>query len=257
MDILKNWLKERISKTYWFQTEMGKTHGVDFLPYENTLNVGGASGRFFYATPQAKDWYDPMKPYSRLEYEWVIKNVSLNGQNILDGGAHHGHYSVVLALAASEGANIVSVDPIPMNCLLTEINLRLNQKSFRIEQCALSGHNGKVHFSHESNGRIITDGGLVVESRTIDSILPDANVVKLDVEGAEYEIVPIAVDKLNNVHTWIIEIHPYSKPHPDEVIKPLIAKGYEILYVNRDSTSIDPYRLGTYWSVHSTIFARR
>jgi hypothetical protein len=68
---------------------------VEFEPYVMDLDVEGIRGRFFIGTPQAEEWYDPIKPYAKLEYEWVIKNVLLRGQKIVDVGAHHGHYALV------------------------------------------------------------------------------------------------------------------------------------------------------------------
>ena len=234
------------------------SYDAAFEPYVKKLDIDGIEARFLFATAQARDWYDPIKPYAKLEYEWVIRNVTLNGQNVLDGGAHHGQYSVVLALGATQGCYLISVDPFPMNCSLTEVNLCLNGKKPRIEKCALSDKNGDVHFERKSNGKIITDGGgMLVASRTIQSLLPNANVVKLDVEGAEYSILPSAIDELDNVHTYILEIHPHGNPHPDTLIEPLIARDYEIYYVNREKNIVEPYKLGTYWNIHSTIFARR
>ena len=254
---LKRFIQARIIQKDWFQSLLQSVRNPGFEPYVKELDIEGISSRFFFATPQAKEWYDPIKPYAKLEYEWVIENVKLEGQKVLDGGAHHGQYSVVFALAASRQCHLVSVDPYPMNCALTEINLLLNDTKTRIEQCAISDKNGEVHFAKQSNGRIIKGGGLLVKARTLDSLLPDAEVVKLDVEGAEYTIVPAAVEKLSRIHTWIIEIHPIGKPHPDKIINLLLDRGYEVLYVNREKNQVEQYKLNTEWRIHSTIFARR
>jgi len=230
---------------------------VSFQPYSKPLDIKGIRAKFFFATQQAQDWYDPLKPYAKLEYEWVLQNIPLKNQQIIDAGAHHGQYSLVFCLGAEHSCNLVSVDPHPMNCLLTEINLLLNEAKPKIEQSAVAARSGTVHFANESNGKIISHGGMVVNSKTLYQIMPDANIVKLDVEGAEYKIVPESIDKLAAVHTWIIEIHPQGNPHPDTIIKDFLQRDYKVSYINRDANRVEPYKLSTIWDIHSTIFACR
>lgn len=251
---IKNSLREKKKLIKYY---IDAIRNKDFEPYMKDLDIKGINGRFFFATPQAKEWYDPIKPYAKLEYEWVIQNVPLNKMKIIDGGAHHGQYSVFFALAANPPSKLVPIDPYPMNCALTEINLSINRCEADIQQCAISESQGEVHFDHQSNGRILTEGGMLVNARTLDSILPDADVVKLDVEGAEYRIIPAAVDKMSCVHTWIVEVHPLGNPHPDEIIRCFLDRGFKIYYLNRARNMVEPYCLNTEWRIHSTIFALR
>ena len=80
---LKSFVQSRIARTGWYQSQLRSAVESGFEPYVGSLDIEGISGRFFYATPQAKEWYDPIKPYAKLEYEWVIDNVSLEGQMYL------------------------------------------------------------------------------------------------------------------------------------------------------------------------------
>ena len=52
---------------------------------------------FFFATELAEEWYSPPKEYVKLEYEWVLENVKLKDQNVIDGGPPPGHYAVMQA----------------------------------------------------------------------------------------------------------------------------------------------------------------
>lgn len=256
LNSLKTYVKNRVAQTAWFQAQIKAARTADFEPYVKQLDIEGIDGRFLFATPQAKAWYDPLKPYAKLEYEWLVEKVPLKGQKIVDAGAHHGQYSVVLALAAQRDCELVSIDPFPMNCLLTELNLRLNDCDARIEQCAVAVEDGEVQFANVSNGRIVDHGGMTVTARTLQTLMPDADVVKLDVEGAEYQILPTAIEELSNVHTWIIEIHPLGNPHPNELIELLSARDYDVFYVDRDKNIVELYDFDTQWDIHSTIFAR-
>lgn len=229
----------------------------EFTPFAAPFRTGDLAGRFFFATAQAEQWYGTLKPYTDLEFRWVLENVPLTSQRIVDGGSHHGLYTVVFALGSDGTADILAVDPFPMNCTLTEINLRLNDATAEIEQCAISGSNGTANFLNQSNGRLIDSGGIEVQTRTLPSLMPDANIVKLDVEGAEYKIIPHAIDQMDQVHTWIVEVHPINNPHPDDIYDLFKDRGFNVLWVNRETNQVEPYVPGSEWTIHTTIFARR
>ena len=63
--------------------------------------------KFLVGSQEGKEWYDPIKPYTLLEYQWVLDNVPMDGM-VLDCGAHHGHYSIVFAKKA---LSVKAIDP--------------------------------------------------------------------------------------------------------------------------------------------------
>lgn len=236
-----------------------------FVPYTTTVALNTAAFKFFHATPEAREWYDPLKPYARLEYDWVLENVALAGRNFLDAGAHHGQYAVAVG-AAFRDCRVVSVDPLLENLHITEVNMRLNGLQPELVQCVASNHTGEVRFTNPddlpgSNGRIVEGGGVAVPSRRLADIMPGAHVVKLDVEGEEFEIIPAQLDEMAQVDTWIVEVHPFSHQardkHPDALIGEFTRRGFQVLWVNRDKNIVEPYQPGTHWAIHSTIFAVR
>lgn len=229
----------------------------DFQPYKKKLDIKGIDAWFFYGTEQAREWYDPLKPYATLEYEWVLKNIQLEGQNIADCGSHHGQYSVVFAAGAKGNCNLLAVDPMPMNCVLTEVNLSLNHLKGSIEQCAITTKETEIRFSNQSNGFISESGGMVVKGRKLSALMPNAQVVKLDIEGHEFVMLPQALEEMKDVHSWIIEVHPTVENNPDTLAQWLLDKGYSLDWVNRDKNVVEPYQLGTKWAIHTTIFARK
>lgn len=229
----------------------------DFQPYKKKLDIRGIDAWFFYGTEQAREWYDPLKPYALLEYEWVLQNIPLEGQKIADCGAHHGQYSVVFGAGAKNNCELLAVDPMPMNCTLTEVNLLLNGIEGRIEQCAITTTEGDIRFSNQSNGFISESGGMVVKGRKLSNLLPGATVVKLDIEGHEFAMLPQALEEMKNVHSWIIEVHPGEGRDPNELVGWLVKKGFRIDWVNREKNIVEPYQPGTKWNIHSTIFATR
>lgn len=229
----------------------------DFQPYKKRLEIKGIDAHFFFGTRQAQEWYDPLKPYALLEYEWVLQNIRLEGQNIADCGSHHGQYAVVFGAGAKGNCKLLAVDPMPMNCVLTEVNLSLNHLKGRIEQSAITTQETDIRFSNQSNGFISESGGMVVKGRKLSSLMPDAQVVKLDIEGHEFVMLQQALDELPTVHSWIIEVHPTAENDPNTLAQMLLDKRYQLDWVNREKNVVEPYKLGTKWHIHTTIFATR
>lgn len=245
MNLIKK-IQEKIQNKYF-----------DFRPYKIDFNIDTLRAEFFIGTSQAKEWYDPLKPHTKLEYEWVLNNIDLNGKKIIDGGAHHGQYAVFFAKAAGEKGRVITVDPIPMNCTLTEVNMKLNDLNFEILQAAITNENGTTKFADQSNGAIISNGSLDVKTVAFHEIMPDVEIVKLDVERYEFIILPVAIEKLPNVKAWIVEMHPDENNDPNSLAQLFLNKGYEIKWLNKEKNIIENYISGTKWNIHSTLFATK
>ena len=67
-------------------------------------------------------------------------------------------------------------------------------------------------------GHIVDRGGIRRPARRLRSILPDATIVKLDIEGAEFEVLPAQIDDLPAPRVWIVEIHPARGRDPATVL---------------------------------------
>jgi FkbM family methyltransferase len=229
----------------------------EYRPYIKELPIRNCRCRFFYGTREASEWYDPLKPYAILEYEWVVENVNLENQNIIDAGSHHGQYSVLFAAGSGNTSDIVSVDPVQSNCALTEVNMVLNGAVPRVVNCAVYDREGYVNFSNDSNGKILKGSGLKKKAKRLPQIMSDATIIKLDVEGAEYKIIPDQIDEMASAHTWIVEIHPHAGGCPSFLINVFREKGYDIKWVNREGNIVEPYPSNAKWNTHTTIFATR
>jgi len=228
-----------------------------FEPY--IIDHGFADLDFFVATQQAADWYDPPKDYVLLEYGWVAANIPIKGKNVVDAGSHHGHYSVVLA---SQHPNRLSlVDTHDPNMDAAEANLALNHfTAHKMLTAAIWNEAGEVRYDGRPNGALVIngEGGVEVGSLRLEDIDAKAEVVKLDVEGAEYVVIPEALETMN-VESWIIEFHSGHSVEaaPDITAELLKENGYRLDWVNRETMKVEPYKIGTEWKTHSTIFARR
>lgn len=232
----------------------------DFEPLIRTINLAGLQVRFLLATPQAREWYDPMKPHALAEFEWVREHIPLRDQRIIDAGAHHGLYTCFFGLASDRRSEIVAIDAMPSNCALVEANTALNKLTVEIRNCAVSDQRGKVSFKPVSNGHITRSGeaGTVeVDSIYLTDVMKNPTVVKLDVEGAEFYILPKQLKKLSSVQHWIIEVHPSPNRNPHELMQFLKVNGLSLKWLNRANNRIEDYPVNADWSLHTTVFATR
>jgi FkbM family methyltransferase len=229
---------------------------LEFKPYIKPLPIEGCPIRFFYATAQAASWYDPLSDKNRRELEWLIANIALEGQKIIDVGAYHGLYAMVFAKAAGDLGEVVAVDPVSSNQAVIEVNLAINGLSGRIEGCVVSNTDGEVRFSADSCGHIIERGGTSRPSRRLRSILPDATVVKLDIEGAEFDVVPAQIDDLPRARVWIVEVHTRRGKDPNLILGAFRERSFELWWGHPARGGIERYR-GEPWVTRSTLVAIR
>jgi FkbM family methyltransferase len=230
---------------------------LDFKPYIKPLSIGGHRIRFFYGTPQGADWYDPLLPHHHAEFDWILDRLGGRGEKIIDAGAYHGLYTLVLARGAGPGSEIVAVDPVPWNRALIEVNLALNRVEARIDGSVIDEREGIVSFAPGSCGRVVPAGGEQRTARRLTSLMPDATVVKLDIEGAEFRVVPGEIDRLPDVHTWIVEIHPGADGEAEVLLDRFRERGFSLLRLNRNAARVEPVPEGVRWTERTSMIALR
>ena len=230
---------------------------LDFRPRIRTLAVGSDSVRFLYATSQALDWYDPLGEHLLAEFGWLQDHLAGRDERVVDAGAFHGLYSLVLAGACGPGSRLVAIDPVASNVAIMEANFALNGRPIEIVRAAVSISEEPVRFSRESCGRIEKSGGLEVPGRTLPALLSDATVVKLDIEGAEFAVLPAQLDAMDRVHTWLVEVHPGYGHDPALVLELFRAREFELLRIGRDTGRVEALDPAEPWTERATLIALR
>lgn len=214
------------------------------------IPLGVRDFRFLVNSAEGKAWYDPIKPYTKLEYQWVLDNVLIDGRRVIDAGGHHGHYSIIF-----KGSDLTVVEPFYHNLQTIWKNMELNGIEYEYVMGAVGRSHELRGFYMNSNGHLDESSGTRVETYKLCEVDHDANIVKLDVEGAEFEILPNQIDELPYCDTWIIEIHP-SHGNPDDIAVAFDARGFELLKVNREKMKVEPYQWDA-WPTHATLIARK
>jgi FkbM family methyltransferase len=126
-----------------------------------------------------------------------FRRVCRAGDVALDIGANVGYHTLLLATLVGERGRCVAFEPNSENCRLILLGVEHNQlTNVQVVPLALADEPGWGYFSTHigSNGGLVTTQfvamhghGVVVPVSTLDAFgLPEANVIKIDVEGAEY-----------------------------------------------------------------------
>jgi FkbM family methyltransferase len=177
-------------------------------------------------------------------WEGELRNVFLlqNGMKFIDVGAHIGKYTIRAARMVGSRGRVVAVEPdkdnfeflvknIKINALRNCIALNVAAGSTDGEIPLFFGPNSAEHSVKQNFGK----GFRRVPLKALDNILTDKGIgnvdlVKVDVEGAEYEVVKGLEKTLtNNKPTVIIEVLVRDK---DKVVQYMKGLGYKEKILN-------------------------
>jgi FkbM family methyltransferase len=156
------------------------------------------------------------------------------GDTVVDIGAHMGRYTITSSKSVGASGKVIAVEAHPYNFKILEHNLRLNElknvsalnwavysKKARLklylpdEDLGYTMHHSLMtnylasKYSKEIEGRYIE-----VEADTLDNLLKirgvtEVNWIKIDVEGAEYEVLRGAKEilSINKRISVLVEVH--------------------------------------------------
>jgi len=166
------------------------------------------------------------------------------GMTVLDIGAQSGFYSLLLSKLVGPTGRVIAFEPLPANFRLLEQNVRLNDlTNIDVRHEAVAERSGRMNFEfpgHESNlvaGPVLagdSQGVFSVEGVALDDYFSDGEspfqFIKMDVEGAEVDVLRGALKVLNAYHpSMVIELHGMDdcpESHPAVVLVEEL--GYEI-----------------------------
>lgn len=144
----------------------------------------------------------------------VLDNLvnELNESDIFwDVGACGGTYAIV-AENSSDDVTSIAIEPHPENISYINQNRKLNRSTVLVLNNALFSSNGDIQMREKdkANHAIRGGGSLDVYASKADDITspklyPD--VIKIDVEGAEWDVIKGSQSVLDNCRTVYIEIH--------------------------------------------------
>lgn len=132
---------------------------------------------------------------------------------IIDGGANIGLASIYLK-RLYPNSEILAIEADPkIYKILTENFSSLGYKDIKAVNKALWKEAGTLSFSSDGadGGHLDKAGGVQVETFTLSSIINrPIDLLKLDIEGAELEVIKEAESSLHHVKNAFIEYHSFQ-----------------------------------------------
>jgi FkbM family methyltransferase len=192
------------------------------------------------------DFFPIINIFYKKEYTKLKDFVPQKGDVILDLGSGIGDFSLLSSIYVGNKGKIIAIEPNKESYSLLLKNIKLNQRHNIIPiRCAITDKNRKVKiFRGESAHRDSIfrrqNSFYKVKSKTIDSLvrqlrLEKVNLIKMDIEGAEFRAIKKAKNVLEKFKPrLIIEVHEdvekteYLKK--ERMLNFLRKKGYKLLF---------------------------
>ena len=160
------------------------------------------------------------KFYAYRYYEWpaaVMAKLSALDRplKVVDLGANIGFFQVHARGQLPIG-EVTCFEPDPSNSGVLEHVRDLNGASWQIIRACASNEEGTVRFrtGDHNFSRIDSEGDLEIPALDVFPVVDEADLVKMNIEGSEWEIVhdPRLSE---NTAVWIVEYHRMRNPDPD------------------------------------------
>ena len=145
------------------------------------------------------------------EVRQAIREILGNGGIAVDVGANIGYHTVLMSSLADQ---VIAIEPEPSNLELLKYNIEKNTcENVEIIPCAASNisKNCKLFLNPENTGghSIVESHDVYIDVRAIrlDEILPPGPIrlIKMDIEGGEYDAILGLGDRLNDIDYIIFE----------------------------------------------------
>jgi FkbM family methyltransferase len=196
-------------------------HLGDFIPLEKLIKANGIKAI-------------PRKHTADFEMLFVDREAELQphlfmnrDETFIDIGANVGHYTLKAATLYGNSIKVVSIEAHPENYRTLRRNIECNQfnnivyvinKAVSDKKASVTLYERITHNNHLSTDDYTllekenSKSSIQVESDTIDNILKEnnikkADVLKMDIEGAEVLALKGATETLKKLRKIIVEIH--------------------------------------------------
>jgi len=180
------------------------------------------------------DFYH-LVPNREGDVDDFIRSHLRKGSVFVDVGANVGYYTLVASKLLGSYGRVYAIEPVPSTAIILKANVKLNdcQNVFVYDVAAWSSE-GEVTLKipesaydyasaviGNNRGRKVT-----VKATTLNEILQDTwvDLVKIDVEGAEHEVLMGANKSIDKIKYIVIEL----TRNVEEVLRLLTSHGFKV-----------------------------
>lgn len=202
---------------------------LKFLPEKCIVNVNNSK---MLLLPRRGAIHEELFCYRKREplcTDYLMRSYVLKkGDVVLDIGSNIGYYVLIESQLVGNKGKVYAVEPVQSNYELLKKNVNLNNvKNVSTFRFALGDKDekSKIYISNSSNlctmNRNAVVGKLLgvedVYMETVDDFLEDKsppNLIRMDVEGYEYQIIKGMAHTLKGNVKILVELHPW-RPYLD------------------------------------------
>ena len=139
---------------------------------------------------------------------------------VYDVGANVGFYTLLASVVTGDNGKVFSFEPVPRNINYLKQHIKINTlANVSVIEKAVSDKIQKLNFSlsiNPSMGHLSEEGEIVVETITLNEFIKQGNplpdIIKMDIEGAEYDAL-VGAKELLKIKKPII----FLATHSDEL----------------------------------------
>jgi len=222
----------------------------DYLPHE--IIVRTPTGILFLARPKYEDLARYL--FAEIIAKWEPLKILKPKKNdvVIDIGANTGYYALRLSSLVGKDGKVIAIEPdlqtfntLTKNCELNNI-LNVN-----IHNIAISNSNGEITFHqslfHSGTSSMFVNeedksemNEVIVKTATLDDLIKEKYDkiawIKIDVEGAELEVLKGSSNVLAKTENIIIEVHEHilkqNNENSNEILEILKKNGFKITLLN-------------------------
>ena len=191
--------------TAFVARELGRRSG----PFAYTLRGGSAK---VVVRHRSADVVTLGEVFHERDYEPPQEMPALDPRLILDLGANVGYFGV-FALERWPGVQVIGYEPDPRNAAVHARAMELNGFGSRwhLRRAAAAARGGRLRFSASGDAlaHATEAGDLTVEAEDVLPLVARADLVKLDIEGGEWDILADPRFAAHPPAAIVLEHHPH------------------------------------------------
>jgi FkbM family methyltransferase len=174
-----------------------------------------------------------------IEKRILFSKYVRTGMIVYDVGANVGYYTLLASMLTGSKGKVFSFEPLPANISYLKKHIELNRvKNVNVIQNAASDKVSQVRFNfgeNRSSGHLSNTGEIEVETISLDEFIkqgnPEPDLIKMDIEGAEYDALVGAKDLLRNKKP-VIFLATHSSEIKAKCLKLLAEFGYTVTAID-------------------------